>query len=72
MNWTLAWYLWLALFAALELWAVIRKRHGDTKARTLTDVVTTWRDIRWGSLDIGRFLLACGLLWLVGHFFEVW
>jgi hypothetical protein len=70
MTWM--WYVWLGLFAALEAWAVIRKRRGDAKARTLTDVVATWRDVRFGSLDVGRYLLACGLLWLVGHFFGVW
>lgn len=72
MNDAIWWYLWLGAFAALETWATLRKRAGDPKARTLTDVVQTWRDIRFGSLDVGRYLLACGLLWLVGHFFGWW
>jgi hypothetical protein len=66
------WYLWLLAFGAFEAWAIIRKRRGDPNARTLTDVVQSWRDVRFGSLDVGRFLLACGLLWLVGHFFGAW
>ncbi len=70
MSWY--WYGWILVFVALESWALIRKRRGDKSARTLSDVIGTWRDVRYGSLDVGRFLLACGFLWLVGHFFGFW
>jgi len=72
MGDTVLWYAWLVLFALKESHSIWRKRRGDVNAKTLTDIVTGWRDFRVRSLDIGRYGLAAGMLWLVGHFFGAW
>lgn len=71
-NWLLLWIAWMAAFGVIEYAAVMKKRAGDPKARTLTDLLQ--RLIRWrvGSLDVGRFGLAAGFLWLIGHLFGWW
>jgi len=66
------WTGWVVYFALVEARAIVRKRRGDPDARTLTDFVQMWRDFRAGSFDIGRFTLACGFVWLIGHFFGWW
>jgi hypothetical protein len=58
------WIGWVVWFAIVETQAIIRKRR--------TDFIQAWRDVTWGTLDIGRFTLACGFVWLIGHFFGWW
>ena len=64
-GWTVAWILWLAMFAVIEGAALIRKGRGDT----LSEHIWDWFQIRdkprqW---TVRRAVLAGFLVWLLVH-----
>lgn len=64
-GWTVAWILWLAMFAAIEGAALINKGRGDT----LSEHIWDWFRIRdkprqW---TLRRGVLAVFLTWLLIH-----
>lgn len=64
-GWTVAWILWLAMFAVIELPALLNKQRGDTLSETIWD----WFKIRdkprqW---TVRRAVLAGFLTWLLVH-----
>lgn len=65
-GWTVAWLLWLAAFAAIELPAILNKTRGDT----LSEHVWKWFRIndkprQWTAR---RAVLAVFMAWLMVHF----
>jgi hypothetical protein len=65
-GWTVAWILWLAMFAVIELPAILNRDKGDT----LSEHVWAWfavkgkpRGWQWRRLTLIVFLA-----WLVVHF----
>jgi hypothetical protein len=68
-GWSVAWLLWLAMFAAIEIPALVNKAGGDT----LSDHVRQWfatqskpTGWRWR-----RYILAAFMTWLSLHFMNV-
>ena len=66
--WGLLWVVWGVMFFAVEIPAL----RDSARLSTLTQFVQRFRAWRIGSLDVGRYLFACGWLWLSGHFFGWW
>lgn len=64
-GWTVAWILWLAMFAAVEGAALINKDRGDT----LSEHVWSWFKIREKPRQWTwrRAVLAVFLVWLLVH-----
>ena len=65
-GWTVAWLLWIAMFAGIEGVALARKQRGDT----LSEHVWSWFSIRDKSAGwlLRRGFLAVFLVWLSVHF----
>ena len=64
-GWTVAWLLWLAMFAAVEGAALINKDRGDT----LSEHIWAWFKIREKPRQWTwrRAVLAAFLTWLLVH-----
>ncbi len=65
-GWTVAWLLWLAMFAAIEGPAIFNNRTGDT----LSEKVWAWFAVKdkprgW---QLRRFILLAFMAWLAVHF----
>lgn len=68
-GYTIAWLLWIAMFGAIEIPALMNKKQGDT----LTEHVRSWfatttkpKGWKWR-----RGVLAVFLGWLGVHFFDI-
>ena len=65
-GWTASWIMWLIMFGAIELPALLNKSKGDTLSEhvfrwfSLQGKVRAWR--------FRRFVLLSFLCWLVAHF----
>lgn len=63
-GWTVAWVLWLVMFAVIEIPALLNKRSDDT----LSETIWAWFKIRESrQWNIRRFALAGFLVWLLVH-----
>lgn len=64
-GWTVAWVLWLVMFAVIEGAAILRKGKDDT----LSEHVWKWFQIRESrQWNVRRWALAVFLVWLLVHF----
>ena len=59
------WLGWIALFAAIEGYAIIAKRQGRTGVTTLTDMTRAFMQTSWQA----KAIVALALVWLALHFF---
>lgn len=64
-GWTTAWILWAAMFATIELPALLNKTPGDT----LSEHIWTWFAIRNKPKQwrLRRAALLTGIAWLTLH-----
>lgn len=66
-GWTTSWLLWIALFFAIEIPAVLNKKDGDT----LSEHVWQWFAIKGVNPQHARgrkFALLSLLAWMAAHF----
>lgn len=66
-SYTILWLIWGAIFFAIEIPALIRKRRGDT----LTDHQIWLRKWRVKGVPVGLTLFIMFWSWLTLHFFGV-
>lgn len=63
-GWTVAWVLWLVMFAVIEGAALVNKNRGDT----LSEHIWKWFQIRESrQWNVRRWALAIFLVWLLVH-----
>ena len=75
-GWSYYWLLWVfGGFLIPEIIALIRKQTGDT----LSEQIWAWLRVTPGKTPMKTalsswrsFVMACGLVWLAGHFLFGW